>query len=118
MLICISIHAYTGTLCFRPIIRKRLNSSELVVQTIVYLVKGRQTLQGYLANRYDKPLLATYKVLGYLTQIHKGCHSEVAMLSIRCWFWYLKVSILVLLRMQMVAFFSVHLYQCAKANMS
>ena len=49
MLISISIHAYTGTLCFRPIILKRLNSSELVVQTIAYLVKGRQMLQKYLA---------------------------------------------------------------------
>ena len=45
MLISISIHAYTGTLCFRPIILKRLNSSEFVVQTIAYLVKGRQMLQ-------------------------------------------------------------------------
>ena len=59
-----------GILCFRPIILKRLNSSELVVQAIVYLVKGRQMLQEYLANRYDNPtLLATCKVLGYLTQI-------------------------------------------------
>ena len=55
MLISISIHAYTGTLCFRPIILKRLNSSELVVQTIAYLVKGRQMLQKYLANRCDNP---------------------------------------------------------------
>ena len=59
MLISISIHAYTGTLCFRPIILKRLNSSELVVQTIDYLVKGRQMLQKYLANRCDNPPLAT-----------------------------------------------------------
>ena len=44
MLICISIRADTGTLCFRPIILKRVNSSELVVETIVYLVKGRQTV--------------------------------------------------------------------------
>ena len=50
MLICISIHADTGTLCFRPIILKRVNSSELVVQTIVYLVEGRQMLQEYQAN--------------------------------------------------------------------
>ena len=55
MLISTSIHAYTGTLCFRPIILKRLNSSELVVQTIAYLVKGRQMLQKYLANRCDNP---------------------------------------------------------------
>ena len=40
MLICISIHADTDTLCFLPIMFKRVNSSELVVQTIVYLVKG------------------------------------------------------------------------------
>ena len=38
MLICISIHADTDTLCFRPIILKRVNSSELVVQTIIYSV--------------------------------------------------------------------------------
>ena len=69
MLICISIHAYTGTLCFRPIILKMLNSSELVVQTIAYLVKGRQILHEYIANRCDNPPLATCKVLGYLTQI-------------------------------------------------
>ena len=94
MLISISIQAYTGTLCFRPIILKRLNSSELVVQTIAYLVKGRQMLQKYLANRCDNPPLATCKVLRYLTQIYKGCHSEVAMLPFRCWFWCLKVSIL------------------------
>ena len=63
MLISISIHAYTGTLCFRPIILKMLNSSELVVQTIAYLVKGRQMLQKYLANhRCDNPPLATCSV--------------------------------------------------------
>ena len=38
MLICISIHADTGTLCFCPIILKRVNSSELVVQTTDYLL--------------------------------------------------------------------------------
>ena len=46
------------------------------------------------------------------------------MLPIRCWFLCyplheLKVRILLLLTMQMVAFFvSVHLYHCAKANMN
>ena len=54
MLVCISIHADTETLCFCPIILKRVNSSELVVQKIVYLAKGRQMLQEYQANRYDK----------------------------------------------------------------
>ena len=53
-LICISIHADTVTLCFSPIILRRMNSSKLVVQTIVYLVEGRQMLQEYLSNRYDK----------------------------------------------------------------
>ena len=62
MLISISMHAYTGTLCFRPIILKRLNSSELVVQTVAYLVKGRQMLHKYLANRCDNPPLATCSV--------------------------------------------------------
>ena len=71
MLISISIHAYTCTLCFRPIILKRLNSSELVVQAIAYLVKGRQMLQKYLANRRDNPPLATCKVLRYLTRYKK-----------------------------------------------
>ena len=42
MLICISIHADTGALCFRPIILKRVNSSKFVVETIVYLIKGRK----------------------------------------------------------------------------
>ena len=65
MLISISIHAYTGTLCFQPIILKRLNSSELVVQTIAYLVKGRQMLLKYLAN----PPLATCKVLSHSIQV-------------------------------------------------
>ena len=37
MLVCISIHAGTDTLCFRPKILKRVNSSELVVQKIVNL---------------------------------------------------------------------------------
>ena len=72
MLICISMHAGTGTLCIRPIILK----SKLVVQTIVYLVEGRQMLQEYLLSRYivfvvseaNLPL-ATCKVLGYLTKI-------------------------------------------------
>ena len=85
MLICISIHADTGTLYFRPIILKRVNSSELVIQIIVYLVKGRQMLQEYLLKWYEiihnfpsvvvfvvseayLPL-ATCKVLGYLIQI-------------------------------------------------
>ena len=36
MSVCISIHADTDTLCFRPIILKRVNSPELVVQKIVY----------------------------------------------------------------------------------
>ena len=54
MLVCISIHAATDTLCFRPKILKRVNSSELVVQKIVYLAKGRQMLQEYQANRFDK----------------------------------------------------------------
>ena len=54
MSVCISIHADTDTICFRPIILKRVNSSELVVQKIVYLAKGRQMLQEYQANRYDK----------------------------------------------------------------
>ena len=49
MLVCISIHADTDTLCFRPKILK-----ELVVQKIVYLAKGRQMLQEYQANRFDK----------------------------------------------------------------
>ena len=40
MLVCISIHADTEALCFRPKILKRVNSSELVVQKIVYLAKG------------------------------------------------------------------------------
>ena len=48
MLICISTHAKKGTLCFGPIILKRVNFSELVVQTIVNLVKGGQKLQEYL----------------------------------------------------------------------
>ena len=80
MLVCISIHADTDTLCFRPKIHKRVNSSELVVQKIVYLAKGRQMLQEYQANRFDNPSavfvvseankpLATCKVLGYLTQL-------------------------------------------------
>ena len=71
MLISISIHACTGSLCFRPIILKMLNSSELVVQAIAYLVKGRQMLQEYLASRCDNPPLATCTVLGYLTPIKK-----------------------------------------------
>ena len=54
MLVCISIHADTDTLCFRPKILKKVNSSELVVQKIVYLAKGRQMLQEYQANRFDK----------------------------------------------------------------
>ena len=54
MLVCISIHADTEALCFRPKILKRVNSSELVVQKIVYLAKGRQMLQEYQANRFDK----------------------------------------------------------------
>ena len=54
MSVCTSIHTDTDTLCFRPIILKRVNSSELVVQKIVYLAKGRQMLQEYQANRYDK----------------------------------------------------------------
>ena len=47
MLVCISIHADTDTLCFRTKILKRVNSSELVVQKIVYLANGRQMLQEY-----------------------------------------------------------------------
>ena len=39
MTVCISIHADTDTLCFRPITLKRVNSPELVVQKIVYLAK-------------------------------------------------------------------------------
>ena len=54
MLVCISIHAGADTLCFRPKILKRVNSSELVVQKIVNLAKGRQMLQEYQANRFDK----------------------------------------------------------------
>ena len=54
MSVCISIHADTDTLRFRPIILKRVNASELVVQKIVYLAKGRQMLQEYQANMYDK----------------------------------------------------------------
>ena len=54
MSVCISIHADTDTLCFRLIILKMVNPSELVVQKIVYLAKGRQMLQEYQANRYDK----------------------------------------------------------------
>ena len=50
MLVCISIHAGTDTLSFRPKILKRVNSSELVVQKIVNLAKGRQMLQEYQAN--------------------------------------------------------------------
>ena len=53
MLVSISIHADTNTLFFRPIMLKRVNSSELVVQKIVYLAKGRQMLQEYQANRYN-----------------------------------------------------------------
>ena len=80
MSVCISIHADTDTLCFRRIILKRVNSSELVVQKIVYLAKGRQMLQEYQARVHHIPSvvfvvseankpLATCKVLGYLTQI-------------------------------------------------
>ena len=54
MLVCISIHAGTDPLCFRPKILKRVNSSELVVQKIVNLAKGRQMLHEYQANRFDK----------------------------------------------------------------
>ena len=35
LFICILIHTDTGTPCFRPIILKKMNSSELAVQTIV-----------------------------------------------------------------------------------
>ena len=84
MLICISIHADTDTLYFRPIILKRVHSSDIVIQIIVYLVKGRQMLQENLLQWYEiihnipsvvfvvseayLPL-ATCKVLGYLIQI-------------------------------------------------
>ena len=44
MLVCISRHADTDTLCFRSIILKRVNSSELVVQKIVYLAILRPIL--------------------------------------------------------------------------
>ena len=54
MLVCISIHADTDTLCFRPKILKRVISSELVVQKIVYLAKWRQMLQEYQANVHIK----------------------------------------------------------------
>ena len=53
MLVCISIHADTDSLCFRPKILKSVNFSELVVQKIAYLAKGRQMLQEYQANRLD-----------------------------------------------------------------
>ena len=83
MLICISIHADTDTLCFRPIILKRVNSSELVIQTIVIRSKGDKCYRYikrtcmmrvhhipsvvFVVSEANK-LLATCKVLGYLTQ--------------------------------------------------
>ena len=84
MLVCISIHAGTDTLCFRPKILKRVNSSELVFRKLLIWPKGDKCYRNikrtglirlhyipsvvFVVSEANKPL-ATCKVLGYLTQI-------------------------------------------------